>query len=104
MESFEKFTTITYRPPEMMDLYAEHTIDTKVDIWMLGCILYAICFARHPFQDASKLSILNAHYNMVIDEPKYEHISEKMKDLIRLILTPSPAKRPTIWELEILFE
>eukprot|EP00347_Sterkiella_histriomuscorum_P014079 403362242 len=104
MESYEKFTTLTYRPPEMMDQYAEHTVDLKVDIWMLGCILYTICFARHPFQDAQKLAILNAHYNMISDEPKYEHISEKMKDLIRLLLTPNPAKRPSIWDLELLLE
>lgn len=32
----------------------------KTDIWALGCILYAICFLAHPFQDGSTLSILNA--------------------------------------------
>ncbi len=35
-------------------------------------------------------------------EPKYEHISDKMKDLIRLMLTPNPEKRPSIWDLEVL--
>ena len=39
---------------------------------------------------------------MVSHEQKYEHISEKMKDLIRLMLTPNPANRPNIWEIEML--
>jgi AP2-associated kinase len=51
-ETFERQTTLMYRPPEMIDLYAKHVIDTKVDVWMLGCVLYTIAYARHPFQDS----------------------------------------------------
>ena len=29
---------------------------------MLGCILYTMCFAKHPFFEAQKLAIINAHY------------------------------------------
>jgi len=39
---------------------------------------------------------------MVYNEPKYDHISEKMKDLIRVMLTPDPAKRPSIHEVEFM--
>ena len=46
---FEKQTTLTYRPPEMIDEYLKYKVDLKADIWMLGCVLYTICFARHPF-------------------------------------------------------
>ncbi|CDW85463.1 protein kinase domain containing protein [Stylonychia lemnae] len=102
MESYEKYTTLTYRPPEMIDQYAQYTVDLKVDIWMLGCILYTICFARHPFQDAQKLAILNAHYIMVNNDQKYKYISEKMKDFIRLMLTPDPSKRPSIHDIEFI--
>ena len=41
---------------------------------------------------------------MVSHEPRYDHISEKMKDLIRLLLTPNPDERPSIWDLELLIE
>jgi AP2-associated kinase len=102
MEQYEKYTTMMYRPPEMIDQYLGYRVDTKADIWMLGCVLYTICFARHPFQDAQKLAIINGHYNMVAYEDKYSHISEKMRDLIRLMLTPNPAKRPSIWDVELL--
>lgn len=46
IEKFEKYTTLMYRPPEMIDQYLQYTVDLKADIWMLGCILYTLCFAR----------------------------------------------------------
>ena len=27
-----------YRPPEMCDLYKGYFVNTKIDIWMLGCV------------------------------------------------------------------
>lgn len=38
------------------------------------------------------------------NDPNYDHITEKMKDLIILLLTPNPDKRPTICQLEILID
>ncbi|CAE7169396.1 Gak [Symbiodinium pilosum] len=35
-----------YRPPEMVDFYAEFPISEKVDVWMIGCILYTLMFYR----------------------------------------------------------
>ena len=51
-----------YRPPEMTDLFLRLEVNEKVDIWMLGCVLYILCFFTHPFQEASKLAIINASY------------------------------------------
>jgi AP2-associated kinase len=51
-EGFEKNTTLMYRPPEMLDQYSKFDIDFKADIWMIGCILYTLCYAKHPFMDA----------------------------------------------------
>ena len=45
-ESFERNTTLMYRPPEMIDRYAKKDVDEKADIWMLGCILYTLLFAK----------------------------------------------------------
>lgn len=62
-ETFERETTLMYRPPEMIDLYQRHRIDFKADVWMIGCIAYTIAFFKHPFQDQSQLAIVNAHYS-----------------------------------------
>lgn len=48
-EIFQKNTTMMYRPPEMCDIYQKYEVSEKVDIWMLGCILYTLCFYEHPF-------------------------------------------------------
>lgn len=46
----------------MTDLYLKYEINEKVDIWMLGCILYTMCFYNPPFQESSKLAIVEASY------------------------------------------
>lgn len=37
-----RYTTLAYRAPEMIDLYAGHLIDTKSDIWVR---LIFICYS-----------------------------------------------------------
>eukprot|EP01017_Pseudomicrothorax_dubius_P048140 TRINITY_DN870_c0_g1_i27.p1 TRINITY_DN870_c0_g1~~TRINITY_DN870_c0_g1_i27.p1 ORF type:complete len:526 (-),score=124.53 TRINITY_DN870_c0_g1_i27:62-1639(-) len=99
-EEFEKNTTLMYRPPEMCNLYEGHTINEKVDIWMLGCILFVVCFYKHPFAEASKLSIVNASFQI----PERSNYTDKMHDLIRLMLTPDPAHRPDIFQVINILE
>ena len=83
-----------YRPPEMIDRYMKYKVDTKADVWMLGCVIFSLCFGYHPFQDAQKIGILNAQYFMPNDE--YDRISQKLRDLCCVILVPNPADRPNI--------
>ena len=33
-EDFERYTTMMYRPPEMIDKYMKWIVSTKVDIWV----------------------------------------------------------------------
>ena len=84
-ENFEKYTTLMYRPPEMIDKYLKFKVDTKVDIWMLGCLIFILCFKDDPFLD-QKLAKLNAQYRI----PKDTKVSSKMQDLIHLLLVPDP--------------
>lgn len=49
-ERFEKNTTLMYRPPEMIDVYLKYPVDERVDIWMLGCVLFVMNYKYHPFQ------------------------------------------------------
>lgn len=47
-----------YRPPEMCDVLLNYNVNTKVDLWMLGCILYTMVFLKHPFAEMSKIPII----------------------------------------------
>uniref|UniRef100_A0A914GTJ7 non-specific serine/threonine protein kinase n=1 Tax=Globodera rostochiensis TaxID=31243 RepID=A0A914GTJ7_GLORO len=39
MEEIQRYTTLSYRAPEMIDLYSGIPIDTKSDMWALGILL-----------------------------------------------------------------
>src|ERR1700712_5954366 len=43
-------STMPYRAPELFDVKTGSTIDTKVDIWSLGCTLYACLVGKSPFE------------------------------------------------------
>lgn len=59
---------------------------------MLGCLVFTMCFAIHPFMDSGQLAIVNGDYQF----PSEKQISEEMKELIRWLLTPDPRERPEI--------
>jgi serine/threonine protein kinase len=80
---------LIFRPPEMCDFYSKLPVNEKVDIWCLGCVLYSLMFKKHPFLDAQKVAIINAHY--YVPETNY---SEKLLDFMRLMLNPNPQNRP----------
>lgn len=98
-EIYEKNTTLMYRPPEMIDLYLRFPVNQQVDIWMLGCILYILCFYRHPFQEASKLAIISAGYFL----PDHNY-SPGLISLMSIMLAIDPRKRITAKELTLILE
>jgi len=98
-EQIDRYTTMMYRPPEMVDFYQHFTISEKVDMWMLGCILYTLMFCRHPFQDESTLAVSNARYHM----PDNCRFSESLQDLTHWLLAKDPVHRPSAQQvLDIL--
>ncbi|CEM08694.1 unnamed protein product [Vitrella brassicaformis CCMP3155] len=115
-EEIEKYTTMMYRPPEMVDFYKGYELSDKVDIWMLGCILYTLVFYRHPFQDQSPLAIANANYSMPLDTIRVStggggggggggqgggklRVGPKLLDLVHWMLAADPRDRPSAAEL-----
>lgn len=99
-EEIQKYTTLSYRAPEMVDLYAGRKITTKADIWALGCLLYKLCFFTLPFGE-STLAIQSGNFS-IPDNSKY---SKGMHQLIRYMLEPDAEKRPNIFQVcEIAFK
>ncbi|QIW96383.1 hypothetical protein AMS68_001901 [Peltaster fructicola] len=122
-------STMPYRAPELFDVKTGTTIDTKVDIWSLGCTLYACLVGKSPFEARSEetggslsLCILGGDWRFpdegpaeakrgkqrVVDDenkPKKEDaISEPVKDVVRRCLMVEPAERPDIDQLIELVE
>ncbi|RYP23112.1 hypothetical protein DL765_001367 [Monosporascus sp. GIB2] len=46
-------STMPYRAPELFDVQTGAVIDTKVDVWSLGCTLYACLVGKSPFEARS---------------------------------------------------
>jgi len=85
-----------YRAPEMVDLYNNYPIDERTDVWVsppllltsshfisliqaLGCLLYKLCYTIHPFEDSSKLSIINANYKIPENDASYSMFHPLMR-------------------------
>ncbi|KAM9858727.1 BMP-2-inducible protein kinase [Aulostomus maculatus] len=93
-DEIKKYTTLSYRAPEMINLYAGKAITTKADIWALGCLLYKLCFFSLPFGE-SQVAICDGTF-IVPDNSKF---SFKLHCLIRYMLEPDQEKRPDIYQV-----
>ncbi|KAK5677961.1 Serine/threonine-protein kinase env7 [Elasticomyces elasticus] len=122
-------STMPYRAPELFDVKTDTIVDTKVDIWSLGCTLYACLVGKSPFEARSEetggslsLCVLGGDWRFpdegpaeakrgkqrVTDEPakaKAEDvISEPVKEIVRACLKVEPAERPDIDQLSAMVE
>lgn len=84
--------TLKFMAPEVLK-----GVDTKaspmLDIWALGCMLFAMFFFKFPFDGDNanivKERIIHAELRIPRDRPH----SDEFADLLRGILTKDPAKR-----------
>ncbi|XP_055983792.1 AP2-associated protein kinase 1 [Sorex fumeus] len=93
-DEIKKYTTLSYRSPEMVNLYSGKVITTKADIWALGCLLYKLCYFTLPFGE-SQVAICDGNFTI----PDNSRYSQDMHCLIRYMLEPDPDKRPDIYQV-----
>uniref|UniRef100_A0A131YA88 non-specific serine/threonine protein kinase n=1 Tax=Ixodes ricinus TaxID=34613 RepID=A0A131YA88_IXORI len=90
--------SMPYRAPELFNVESRTSIDERVDIWSLGCCLYAMCFFRSPFEaahergDSVALAVLSGHVDIPEDSP----YSGGVHALIRTMLEVDCLQRPFI--------
>lgn len=122
-------STMPYRAPELFDVKTGSIIDTKVDIWSLGCTLYACLVGKSPFEARSEetggslsICVLGGDWRFPDEKaanakgktnataaadgvPKADEvISEPVKEVVRRCLRVEPAERPDIDELITMIE
>ncbi len=82
--------TAEYVSPEVL-LHKYNEIDTSVDLWAFGCIIYLLFEGKTPFKEKNENDILNnvKNLNYTFDN----NIPEDAKDLIKKLLVLNPKER-----------
>jgi len=87
----------TYCAPEI--LQSRKYIGPEVDIWSIGCILYAMVTGNCPWPgETLQEQVAYTLKGKCANIPS--HVSEECKDLIHRILTVDPKLRPTLAEIQ----
>ena len=95
--------TYWYLPPECFEENKNIEINSKVDIWSLGVILYEIIFNKKPFghgcssqKKLVKDKIIQNAYS--VEFPENPEISEKCKDFIQNCLKYKQSERYNVFQ------
>lgn len=112
-------STMPYRAPELFDVKTGSVIDTKVDIWSLGCTLFACLVGKSPFEMRSdetggslSICVLSGDWRFpdegaggvkkgknTAGQDADVGISEGVRDIVRACLKVEPAERPDVRQL-----
>lgn len=98
-------SSMPYRAPELFDVPTDTTLTEAVDIWSLGCLLYALAYLHSPFETTQTIeqggsiamAVLNGSYKTPSSgEDPY---SEKTREIIKRCIQVKPEERPDIDEV-----
>lgn len=93
--------SLCYRAPELFQVESYAIVDERIDIWSLGCVLYALCFFKSPFDavyergDSVSLAVLSGK----IPFPENSPYSKDLHELILFMLKTNPMERPFIYSV-----
>ncbi|XP_046742893.1 serine/threonine-protein kinase 16 isoform X1 [Diprion similis] len=93
--------SMPYRAPELFNVDSYCMIDERTDIWSLGCILYALCYFKSPFDtvyergDSVALAVMSANVSF----PENAPYNEDVQQLILSMLKANPMERPYIYSV-----
>ncbi|KAG8733541.1 hypothetical protein FRC11_005395 [Ceratobasidium sp. 423] len=98
-------STMPYRAPELFDVKTGTTLTEAVDIWSLGCTLFALAYGHSPFETTQTME-QGGSMAMAVMGGKYKHPPESagrwsagLIGLIDACLKLDPNERPDIHQL-----
>ncbi|KAI9314790.1 kinase-like domain-containing protein [Dichotomocladium elegans] len=76
------------------------------DVWSLGILLIALLVGRNPWQEATSLDHVYNEYRrnpQILKDDLFPSISMRCYRILKSVLSPNPADRPTVTELKHQF-
>ncbi|TFJ81000.1 hypothetical protein NSK_007643 [Nannochloropsis salina CCMP1776] len=119
-EEAAQHSTLPYRAPELFDVTSNATLDARVDVWALGCLLFALMFGYSPFevefeepggrhaggpgegQGGSRPRVVECTFLRVIGKvpfPTKHAYSTRLVETVEWILEQNPRRRPHVTEV-----
>jgi len=93
--------SMPYRAPELFNIESYCMIDERTDIWSLGCVLYAMCYFKSPFDTVYERgdSVALAAISGNITFPEPSPYNSEIHELILYMLKANPMERPYIYSV-----
>jgi len=102
-------STMPYRAPELFDVKTSSTISEKVDVWSLGCTLFALLYGYSPFEPPTESSLVGDSIALAVTQgqfkfPESSYVDWGAKEAVKRCLVVDPESRPTVREIRLLVE
>ena len=102
-------STMPYRAPELFDVKTGSTITEKVDVWSLGCTLFALLYGYSPFEPPTESSLVGDSIALAVTQgqfkfPEGNYVEWGAKEVVRRCLVVDPEERPSVKEIRHLVE
>jgi serine/threonine kinase 16 len=102
-------STMPYRAPELFDVKTGSTITEKVDVWSLGCTLFALLYGHSPFEPPTESALVGDSIALAVTQgqfkfPDSDYLDWGAKDIVKKCLIVDPEARPSVAEIRLLAE
>ena len=102
-------STMPYRAPELFDVKTGSTVTEKVDVWSLGCTLFALLYGHSPFEPPTESSLVGDSIALAVTQgqfkfPESSYVEWGAKEVVKQCLVVDPEARPSVRDIRHLVE